>query len=282
MVRRSAGGDPDDPGPRQVADPSDGDVLQPSTATLTAELVRLETRRDVFDAESQRAADSLARRQAEHQLWTELAGVGFAGPGWDRFETELGRYGYAVVTAWLATLEVFTQCARKGCAVGEPPMFWTEEDREDLANDTVNAAIGTFRKKAQNGSGWSVGGGASLKTYFIGSCVFAFPNIYRKWRNATDEWTRGIGELAGIAADRDRWADDPVELAILRMRVNAGFEVVEKDPTTKAVVMAELGYSHTEIAAALGLSVGAVGERLRRYRHRSHGADHRSEGGHGD
>lgn len=121
------------------------------------------------------------RFHEDSELYNELASANFQGDRWQAFAYALAQYGHAVVKAWLVTGEMFVRCKRKGCYPGPAPGWWSEEDRDALANETVATALVSFRNDALIGGRWSPEGGASLKTYFIGSCVLAFPNVFRTW-----------------------------------------------------------------------------------------------------
>jgi RNA polymerase sigma factor (sigma-70 family) len=215
-----------------------------------------------------RASESLARLQGDQELRDALARDGFTGRRWDRFTGELAGYGLAVMTAWLYSGEIFAQCKKKNCSPGPAPLDWTAEDRQDLADDTVVQAIINFQRHALVERRWRIEGGASLKTYFIGSCVFAFPNYYRKW--LTERSLRQQELPIEHTTDDGPRSDDPVELAINRMRIAEGLDGIPDDRTKKAIIYQEMGYTYDEIAELLDTTRGAVNQLLGRHRRRIH------------
>lgn len=216
------------------------------------------------------AAESLERRQADMEICNELALAGFRGPGWDRYALELARYGYAVMMAWLKSGEMFSQCKAKGCNLGPPPLEWTVDDRAELANETVALAVNSFKQQALIEGRWDPDEGAALKTYFIGSCIFAFPNLYRKW--LTDSATlRRLTSIEQYTEDRSSAPQDPGEMAITRLRIQEGFNCIPDDRTKSAVLLQEMGYTYAEIGEMLQITSRAVDGLIRRQHER--GAD---------
>jgi DNA-directed RNA polymerase specialized sigma24 family protein len=237
-----------------------------SAAGLPEDLSELED----SDEAARHAADSLDRRMADLDLRNDLAHEQFAGPRWRRFEADLVRYGHAVLMAWMATGEIFSQCRKKSCYPGAPPEQWTREDRTGIANDTVAAAVEAFRVRALIGKRWDPTAGATLKTYFIGSCILQFPNHFRRWRTEEQTWNRlrrlepGADELA-----HGRHVDAAEETVITRLTCEAAFDAIPDDRTKLAVLYRSMEYTVTEIAELLDTTPKAVEMLLRRQRRRA-------------
>ncbi|MGH3697137.1 MAG: RNA polymerase sigma factor [Pseudonocardiaceae bacterium] len=228
---------------------------------------------EVGDEQARLAVESLERRQADLELRTDLALAGFRGPGWDRYAWELARYGYAVVMAWLTTGEMFNQCKAKGCSLGSPPLEWTVDDRAGLANETVALGVINFKQQALIEGKWTAERGATLKTYFIGACVFAFPNLYRKWSTERSA-LQCLTSIDCDAVDRSRPPRDPGEIAVNRFHVREGFNNIPDDRTKSAILLQEMGYTYAEIGEILRITPRAVDGLIRR--------QHKRGGGHHD
>jgi|ERR1700719_1361984 hypothetical protein len=95
--------------------------------------------RDDEDVERQRAADA--------DLVALLAHHDFSGPIYERFELKLYSYGKPILLAWLRTGEIFTQCRRRNLRFSAPPRPFTSDDRAQLANYTLAAALPVFRQR---------------------------------------------------------------------------------------------------------------------------------------
>ncbi len=74
--------------------------------------------------------------------------------------------------------------ATTGIRLTSPEGGFDQETRQDLAIDTVVAALSAFRDEVLNlkENRWNPAKGASLKTFFIGQCKWQFPNVCQKWR----------------------------------------------------------------------------------------------------
>jgi hypothetical protein len=90
-------------------------------------------------------AERASRLRADCQLRDALAAEGFAGPAYAEFEDELASYGYQLMTAWLATGHIFAKCRQAGLGLQSLPVPLA--DREDLAQETVAAALVAFKRK---------------------------------------------------------------------------------------------------------------------------------------
>lgn len=215
------------------------------------------------------------RRQADRELVERLS-PGFRGPAWARFAEELARYGLGVMGAWLTNGEIFEQCRRKGCPCGPAPPGWSRHDRSDLACDTVGEAIRAFRQRALIEEQWDPDGGASLATYFIGTCIYAFPNSLRRWKARQQSATAEEPVEPGSAAFIQLPGPTDVEAHVLnKLAFTEGIAAIRDARTRTAVVLQAQGYTLAEIADLLSagedtvVTVRAVEGLLRRHRRRA-------------
>lgn len=208
------------------------------------------------------------RKEADRQLYEKLAETRFGGPSWDLFATELARYAHGILMAWLVTGELFQQCRNKGRSLGLPPDDWTGEDRAELANETVARALISFRDNALIGGGWRHEGGASLTTYFIGACIYEFPNVFRRWQSEQNSWRRCDQVELTPEPALAPVSDDPCAIAMQRLWIGDLLEAIPNPATRKAIVLQGLKYTYDEIAELLGLTPGAVAQLLCRERRR--------------
>jgi hypothetical protein len=225
---------------------------------------------DVDDEQARLAAESLERRQADLELRNELALAGFRGPGWDRYALELARYGYAVMMAWLKTGEVFNHCKAMGCNLGSAPLEWTVDDRAGLANETVALAVNSFRRQALIEGQWTCNGGATLKTYFIGACVFVFPNLYRKW-STEHAALQHLTSIECDTVDTSNPLQDPGEMAVTQLHIQEGLNNISDERTKSAILLQEMGYTYAEIGEILQITSRAVDGLIQRQHKRGGG-----------
>ncbi|MEV6278472.1 hypothetical protein [Nocardia sp. NPDC051832] len=130
---------------------------------------------------------------AEQELFDLVRATGFRGPAWDVLADRLVRYGLVVLTAWLRSGHIFAETNALGrdlCPSVQERELVAVRLSEDLANDSVAAALASFRRKALAGNGWHRDGGASLSAYFLRACLYAFIDAFRKYRRT--------GELSDI------------------------------------------------------------------------------------
>lgn len=208
------------------------------------------------------------RRQADVKLRDALVAENCAGPEWLRFTRVLSEYGFASMVGWLRSGLIFTLCREKGYPVGGPPLYWEHEDLVSLAGDTVVDAIGDFRDKALLGGAWDPTGGASLKTYFATGCVYAFPNVYRKWRRDRSRQEAEAGRLSGVEVPADLAAPgpDPGEAVVTKLEIRRGLAGIPNEYARSALVLSESGYTVGEIAELLNTTHGVIKGALERHR----------------
>ncbi|GAA1302630.1 hypothetical protein [Saccharothrix xinjiangensis] len=202
------------------------------------------------------------------KLRDALVAEGCEGPEWQRFTKIIAKYGHALMMSWLRSEAIFDKCAEKGCPVGGPPLYWEHDDLVSLASDTVVKAIDEFRRKALLSGDWDPRGGSSLKSYFATACIYAFPNIYRKWNNEFARRRResarstDFDELVGMASP----TPGPADTVVTRLEIKRGLAGIGNELARQALVLREAGYTVGQIAESLGTSHGAVKGALERHR----------------
>jgi hypothetical protein len=151
---------------------------------------------DDNESPQQRAiAENLGRREEDRELITTLAKSGFKGPGQDFFEAELAAYGYPVMMAWTRTGEIIKKAAEKGRPLSVPDtgIGWSRDDRCELSSETVARALVVFREKVLIAGAWDHTRGATIKTYFIGACLFQFPTSISSGKPSAAAGTPALG-----------------------------------------------------------------------------------------
>jgi DNA-directed RNA polymerase specialized sigma24 family protein len=221
-----------------------------------------------------RAAESLARREQDQEKLSSLALTGFTGPEYEIFAGELAAYGYPVILAWLRRGMIFKYCADRG-----RPVRPTDTDRELLADsfeerlqlalETVAAALTFFRTHVLVGKRWSYDGGATLTTYFVGACLFAFPNVFRKWQGEQRRWRGGVNIEMLNCPDGSPTANhpgsDPADIAAARATVRDELNAMPPDTRAAAALILD-DLTFAEAGALLGTTERGIEGRLYRYR----------------
>ncbi|MFF3634093.1 RNA polymerase sigma factor [Streptomyces sp. NPDC002250] len=209
---------------------------------------------------------------ADARLVQALRERDFAGPLYERFADELRRYGWPVMMSWNVSGEIFHQCRLIGRPVGAKLIVpsWDRQDCIDVANETVAAGLALFRSKALVERRWQQHLGASLRTYFVGACLRAFPPIYAAWsRVRRDELRHTATEEEELTRRIDLatpYTHDPCDAAVLQQEIRRVMSEID-DPNLRAgVVWLAAGYSQSETAAMIGLTRKSLERRLSRLR----------------
>ncbi|MFC7529769.1 RNA polymerase sigma factor [Actinoplanes sp. GCM10030250] len=221
--------------------------------------------------ETRRQQEDLQRREGDRLLLAELASRNFAGPSYLRFEEELAAYAISVLRGWMHSGFIFQLTAARGFALNPSAAELEElhhdsDVRDELAIMTVALALPRFREQALVGRGWRFEGGASLSTYFMGTCLYVFPNELRKLRAQRRKWRLQDEGDPRLTASRHDPGNDPCLITMGNQQVleNLGRAGVR----TRAVVALTIdGYSQEEIVELLAeTSVRAVEGVLHRWR----------------
>jgi DNA-directed RNA polymerase specialized sigma24 family protein len=193
-----------------------------------------------------------------------LQAAGCAGPAWDRLAVDLAEFGFSMVSTWLSTRIISQKCKEKGRGV-TLPHDWTAEDREDLVTMTVSDGMEMLRQALLAGK-WNPEKRASLRTYFLGSCLLAFPNVLRQWRNDRERYRRAATAYGLDMAARPQ-AVNPVDVvdALDALRSLTRNES-KRDQAMRYLRF--LDFTPTEIAYILGLTPTAVTTQLSRLNRR--------------
>lgn len=159
----------------------------------------------------------------------------------------------------------------------------SEAERDALALDVITIAVPAFRRNALQRNQWSASGGASLRTWFIGTCVLSFPRAYKKWTRARGTHLREVA--AGHGVDIEAVATILTDLAIER-RDDLSEMVWRREQLRPLLAVAQpmtltilgllmQGLTHAEVADALHLTPKQIENRLRSLRQRLQRDAHR-------
>lgn len=245
--------------PRPEVPPSRGDRGVP--------LQRVDQRDDevppswLAEAEHRAEAEAVDRLAEDYNLVSGLALNGFTGPKYEIFQTELARYGQAVIGGWMRRGLIFARCRERGYGGLPEAPTGALDDRDtvdELTGETVAKALVHFRTDVLLTGRWDYRKGASLRTFFIGQCLMRFPNIYRAWFNAEarrgdlvgDQATLDILERRTVPSVDTLVADHDVAVSALRG---------VRDPRVqRAMLLTAQDLPQSAIAEDLGVSEKTV------------------------
>ena len=119
--------------------------------------------------------------------------------------TELIKYGMAVLIGWMRSELIWVRVAER-TKFGQLPRpigwLWCDEAWNEIAVNTLLDALPNFRDSVLRSGRWDPRGRASLKTFFIGQCLFRYPNVYRRWHAAAE---RRRNEIPDNPHDLQTW-----------------------------------------------------------------------------
>ncbi|MDQ3151998.1 MAG: hypothetical protein M3R63_09850 [Actinomycetota bacterium] len=162
-----------------------------------------------------------------------------------------------MMNAWIYTGEIYRQASRRGYPIGNAPYFCAADDCRSMANETVAYALVDFRQKGLREGGWRPTRGASIKTYFITTCVFQFLRSFRRWQRDQNSWSRVVFYDPTDAELLNRPSGISVEDVTLdRLEVGEACKNVD-DQKKSILVLQAMGYSQAEIAEILGSGLSA-------------------------
>ncbi|MGE0346560.1 MAG: hypothetical protein AB7N73_12160 [Gemmatimonadales bacterium] len=198
----------------------------------------------------------------------------FKGPAYQELSDEMWAYALPVLKKKMRSGEIFSMLFDKNVMVPAPTfderavLHSSMEDRDALAVDTIAAAFPKFCATLDRG-GWKPESGSSLRTFFVGACLFAFADVYEKWVAARRAHLRRIvdGDVEALASELIGMALDPERHVVTRDTVNSILR--RSTPATRticAMVMRDMTFC--EIAKELGITERAVEGRMRRLRRR--------------
>ena len=177
---------------------------------------------------------------------------GYADRIWNPIAEEFARYGVSVMKSWIGKRTIFGQVkARTGFQLRSCPDDWLQSVHvaEDLAGLTVVLALQYFKEQVLKANKWDPARGASLRTFFIGQCLYQFPNVYKTWLHNEQE----LHALQQVVADDDLHylaggignIEEPV---ITHDSAVTALGTLTTAKAQRAFAMKALGYSHAEIA----------------------------------
>jgi hypothetical protein len=200
-------------------------------------------------------------RGSEAELLADLRSADFQGPLMQQFTDDLWLYGW----------DVLRGLVRKGTIsqvrTGMPHRAFTAADRQTLHDsaelrdglvmEALAWAIPKFVRLLKRGK-WSPEKGASLSSYFTGTCASGFWLAYGRWH---DDRVRTLRALEGLTALPEREVPDVTLPSQQRNAIRAILKTAS--PEQQAICWGVLqDKTQAQIGAELGLSARAVEGRM--------------------
>lgn len=216
------------------------------------------------------AARSIDRLAADQDLITSLGLQGYKGPDYDVFETELAKYGIAVIGGWIRRGLIFAKCKQRGLGGLPAPLGDELRDQDtisELTGETVAKALVHFRSDVLLRGRWVSNRGATLKTFFIGQCLIRFANVYRAWHNSEQRKHTPLDPQDAFELG-DQQQDGPEDRVIDLREVERGLRYVKDERLKTALVLMAAGHTQAEAARRLGVTEKTVERMVANHRDR--------------
>ena len=204
----------------------------------------------------------------------ELAKAGFEGSEYQAFCDDLWDYGMKVLNAGLRTGDIFQWCWEADIVIKPTSderrvLHSSAADRDELVVDTILSAIPWFRQEVLLKKRWSPNRGASLRTFFIGTCKHHFRIVFRRWQRERfcrlAAYGYGIDPVLVAGALVDTLATDPEEYVAAADLVTR--LLTRATPEAKmACYLLLQDFTLAEIGERLGITERAVEGHLHRLR----------------
>lgn len=239
---------PEPPDPRS---PASG---RPVQRGLSASLRRFEGTEE---------AAYLSRLAADEDLVLRLQLSGFDpdSDDWKTVSRALFGYGYDVFRSWIGTGRIHKELKAKGVD-GRGWLAGHEfrpGDEHELAAELMLVAVESYRRTLAAGR-WRRDGGATLKSFFVGHCLFKLPDVFKAWTR----WDR-----RNESRPLDRLPLPSTEMTHrAEMRVIAEQELGSMPSSSRRMfeLQQHRGLSLQQIADEMGLSEGQVRTAMSRAR----------------
>jgi DNA-directed RNA polymerase specialized sigma24 family protein len=246
---------------------SDRALAQTDLDLSSAERDETEWERSRRLAVDRRLIEILARENFEGERFAQL---------YSKLAHKLTGYAWPILVKWLSTGQIFRECERYRKPVNQFAIAygWTDDDRLQIATDTIIDAVEFFQDYGLRRGKWDWQRGASLRTYFVGACVCRFPRVHERW------WKEQLVTQSVLLATQNSKephvdhplnlvADpqaDPCTLAVVRDEAHHAIRQMADLQLRQVVLLRAKGYTQAEAAHEVGLTEKAAERRLHRYR----------------
>jgi DNA-directed RNA polymerase specialized sigma24 family protein len=212
--------------------------------------------------------------EAEQRRWHTAITAGPGSTPWDDLLDDLVTFALRQLRHEVHTGSITRWCERRfHQPMAALPHDWARQDREDIVNDTITAALEQLIRDIDAGHAWDPARGTSVASYFLDLCTGCFPNCLQAWRTRHRQAIHDDPDihLPGPAtADPERTAIAKIELATIMCAYGIPLKQLQ------ALIGQSFGLSYADLAEQLRTSPQAVEGLIYRARQRIP----KAEGGH--
>lgn len=211
--------------------------------------------------------DDQERRRRQLVLYGRAEAEDFEGPWFEALATSVVQYAMGIMDGWIVSGLIWSKVRWrvKRTPTEQRLLECDPLTRLDLMNKVALKALENWVKAEHADRGWDRDGGASLNSWFVTGCMYAFANEFGKWqtqqrwRNSEDAATDIGAEAFSIedeqVAERRRARktfDTPERRTELNQDVELALSMLENDEERAIVKLKALGYPIAEIAEVVG------------------------------
>ncbi|MDU0294473.1 hypothetical protein [Saccharothrix longispora] len=281
-ARRQAGYPEDDHHAQAWAMLSDEELAEVVAEAVTSEdVARAEAALLGPDTVAGSDADRFAELEADRRMVELLASTGFAGPKFEwafpRLSGRMISYAYPIIRLWVREGRIFRECLRYrghiSPAAASAAMAWSDATRDEVVLDTLLRGVDFLLDYGLRKAKWDHRRGATLATYFVGSCVCCFIKV------CNDRWKQEQLQEAFIHSgprneqfDGDEEVDlaelvmdsgmDPADRALLSIEAADAWSAISDEKVRQVLALRMAGMTQAAAAGEVGLTAKAAERRL--------------------
>jgi hypothetical protein len=131
---------------------------------------------------------NLEQHAADCALYERLRLRDFDPDHWEmkHLRDDLWVYGWRCLRAWMRDGTIIEKCGERGVPLGaryfEVEVLQRRGDiRDEIAHTSVESAVQRFTEEFLPGGKWEPEGGATMRTYFVKTCLYAFRDVFKNW-----------------------------------------------------------------------------------------------------
>ena len=212
-------------------------------------------------------SDDNLENHAESRRWNDAIAAGRGSAQWSDLLDDLVTFALHQLRHEVQTGTIVRWCAQHfQRPMGPLPRDWDNQDREDIVQDTITAALEKMFSEIDAGKGWDPTRGNSLAAYFLDLCTGSFPNCIQAWRTrhrqAVHADPTDIELAAPATIEPERTAIARMELAMIMRAYGIPLKQLQ------ALIGQSFGLTHADLAEQLRLSPQAVEGLIYRARRR--------------
>ncbi|WP_435286361.1 hypothetical protein [Streptomyces bacillaris] len=216
---------------------------------------------------------NVERLEHDREVYEQLKLDGFRGPQLVQLQEDLWLYGWRVLRSWMKDGTIIERCGENRIVV---PAWYTEvetmrrmaELRDELAAESIAPAVTYFTQTLLPNGGWDPDKGASMRTYFLRSCLYYFRDAFKSWARKHRQQLAMISDWT-LSDDRPSSEMSTERRVALRSDISDILAHEKWEVRAICALIYKTGRTYTEIGVDLQMSARSVEGHMRRLRARA-------------